>query len=183
MTPTWWLQAAGKLYGPYSEGQLTEFLAQGRLALGSLMARAPEGPFAPAGTWPALAGLFAPPDPFAQEPPRPEVRPAAPAAEVASAVAGPAAERSLLVLAGLRDTTAAALEAQLLTFGACVRVKGTLWLCKARLPAAGLRNALSRRLGADEFLLVLEAEQAAAAWYNLDGETDRALRRLWAAGS
>ena len=161
----WWLRAGGRLYGPYALEHLADYLKQGRLAGSSLLGTHPDGPFAPAATWPALALLFQ----------------AADVVPEASAPAAPAAARPLLVLAALRDTAPETVETVLLTFGACVRVKGTLWLSRARLPAAGLRNALSRRLTADEFLLVAEADLAAAAWFNLDGEADRALRRLWSA--
>ena len=44
-----------------------------------------------------------------------------------------------------------------------------------------MRNVLSRALGAGGGLLVVRAEPAEVAWFNLDAEADRDLRRLWAA--
>lgn len=156
----WWLAAEGRVFGPYESAQLAGFLQEGRLAASSRMGRSRRGPFAPAGDWPELTALF--------RPPRPE-----------PAQAGPATERALLVVAALRDTPVETLQAALLTFGPTVRVRGTFWACRARLPAAGLRNALSRRLRPDEFLFVAETDGPGAAWFNLDAEVDRALRRLW----
>ena len=164
----WWLKAGDRIYGAYALPDLADYLRQGRLAGSSLLGDDPEGPFAPAATWPALARLF--------EPTREAV---VPSRETQPEAPSPAAARPLLVLAALRDTAPETVEAALLTFGPCIRVKGALWLSRARLPAAGLRNALSRRLGPAEFLLVVEADLTSAAWFNLDGDIDRALRRLW----
>jgi len=156
MATAWWLQAQGRLFGPYTSLQLETFQAQGRFAAESLVAASAEGPFRPAGETPELAALF-------QE-----------------AAPSPPPARPLLVLAALRETRPETVQAALDSFGPSVRIKGTLWLIRARLPAAGLRNALSRRLTADEFLLVVEADLPSAAWFNLDGDADRALRKLWA---
>ena len=165
----WWLRAEGRLFGPYSAQQLFAYREQGRFAATSLVGRSRDGPFAPAATWPALAQAFSAPRPFGGGSGEPQPPPLG-------------AERPLLVLAALRETRPDAVEQVLNTLGPSVRIKGTLWLARVRMPAAALRNALSRRLASDEFLLVAEADLAAAAWFNLDGEADRALRRLWSAG-
>ena len=60
------------------------------------------------------------------------------------------------------------------------RIRPGVWLLRAAMTPSALRNALSRRLGAADVLLVVEAPLAQAAWFNLDGEADRALRSLWA---
>lgn len=167
MTGGWWLKAGERVYGPYAQARLPQFLQEGRLAATSLLGRSAEGPFMPATAWPELTPMFAEPageDPFVDPHPDPS---------------GPAEARPLLVLAALRETSADGLEQALLAHGPAERVRGTLWLCRARMGASALRNALSRRLSPAEFLLVAEADLAHAAWFNLDGETDRALRKLW----
>ncbi|MBE7219625.1 MAG: hypothetical protein INR64_14225, partial [Caulobacteraceae bacterium] len=40
-------------------------------------------------------------------------------------------------------------------------------------------NALSQALGEGDSLMVVRAEAGDAAWFNLGGEADRALRSLW----
>jgi hypothetical protein len=167
----WWLSVQGRVWGPYDLPRLEGYVREGRLAPHSLVSPAPDTGFARADGWPALRGLFprpAPPtDPLAI-PERPR-----------DAAAAPGRPRSLLVLAALKETAPETLEQALAAFGPAVRIRGFFWLLRARLPAAGLRNALTRRLGASDFLFVVEADLPDAAWFNLDGEADRALRRLW----
>ena len=56
-----------------------------------------------------------------------------------------------------------------------------LWLVRARTGASALRNALTRRIGSDDALMVVEAPLEQAAWFNLAGDADRTMRQLWAA--
>ena len=81
--------------------------------------------------------------------------------------------------ASLRSRRSEALEPLIGAHGPFVRIQPGLWLVRARLSPAGLRNALTRRLEPSDSLLVLTAPLDQAAWFNLDGETDRTLRQLW----
>ena len=158
----WWIAAQGRTWGPYPAGRLAAFRDQGRLGPQSLLAREEAGPFAPAADTPELAELFAVAE--AEEEP----------------VSAAPASRPLLVLTDAPAAEISALEAALGGHGEAVRVRPGLWLVRAWEGAPSLRNALSRRLRGDAMLLVVEASLPDAAWFNLDGETDRALRRLWA---
>ena len=156
--PRWWIEAEGRSWGPYPAERLAAFQDEGRFGAASLVSQAENGPFAPAALEPGLQALFG------SEPPEAPVAPQV---------------RTLLVFADAGDG-AAMFEASLGGHGEAVRVRPGLWLVRARETAAALRNALSRRLRAGEALLVVEAELADAAWFNLDGDTDRALRKVWA---
>ena len=168
----WWVAAADRAWGPYPAERLPAFRDEGRLGPDSLVGRDPAGPFARAAGTPELSGLFAtatdtaPAD--AEAAATPDTSPDAPAG------------RTLLVVAHGPEAELSALEAALPEHGEAVRLRPGLWLVRARERAAPLRNALSRGLGGGGALLVVEAPLAAAAWFNLDGDTDRALRRLWA---
>ncbi len=162
----WWIEAAGRVWGPYPQGRMEGFVAEGRLTASSLVAEAPEGPFAPAALEEALSGLFVSP---ATPAPAPAVRP-----EPVGAA------RQLLVFAALKSTRPDLMEAALAAQGECVRVAPGLWLVRARCAAAPLRNLLSRRLREGDVLVVTEVDAAQAAWFALPGDTDRALRRLLA---
>ncbi len=169
----WWLSTQGRAYGPYDAVQLAGFAAEGRVAPQSLLGRTPTGPFAPAVELPELRALFGGSAPTGE---------AEPATDAALQPAAEPVERALLVLASAREMRPEAFEALLAGFGPVVRLKGSFWLCRTTMTAAALRNALTRRLGPQDFLFVVEAELAQAAWFNLPGDTDRSLRRLWAPG-
>ena len=89
------------------------------------------------------------------------------------------ADRPLLVWASVGPVGIEPFEQLLAIHGPQVRLGPGLWLVRARMPAAGLRNALSRRLRGAEALMVVEASMTDAAWFNLDGAVDRAARSLW----
>ena len=58
MSESWTISVGGRVYGPYSAEQMRSFHAEGRLAVHSLVARAGEEQFRPAGEDPELAQLF-----------------------------------------------------------------------------------------------------------------------------
>ena len=168
----WWIEAQGRAWGPYPAERLPRFRDEGRLGAASRVGAAPEGPFATAGETPALAHLFAS---------APTPHDGAHDAEAAgSAGAELPTSRALLVVTDAPEVELAAFEAALAGHGEAVRIRLGLWLVRAREGAGPLRNALSRRLRGSAMLLIVEAPLACAAWFNLDGADDRALRRLWA---
>ena len=179
----WWIQAEGRSFGPYAAARLPAFRDEGRLAPTTLIARDGAGPFAAAADTPELAALFSSATSDSGVAPGTgsgRDRSVVSAAEDAGYVdAGAGGDRTLVVSSDAAGAEASALEAALGAYGEAVRVRPGLWLLRAREGAAPVRNALSRRLGADAMLLVVEAPLAAAAWFNLGEEADRALRRLW----
>jgi hypothetical protein len=197
-SPIWFIEAAGRVWGPYPEARLASFVAEGRVARETLVGTRPEGPFAPAVQQARLRGLFGETGPdreveaeVAALAPRPAARPQ-PRAEPVRAAApepreervaepGPGAEaaRPLLVWTSLASVKGDRFEAALGGFGPFVRVQPGLWLVRARMGPAALRNALTRRMQAGDSLIVIHAPLDQTAWFNLDGETDRTLRQLW----
>lgn len=86
----------------------------------------------------------------------------------------------MLVCATLSSLAVDRFEAALAGYGPFARVQPGVWLVRARLGPAALRNGLTRRLGSADALLVLGASLDQAAWFNIDGQADRAIRQLWA---
>jgi hypothetical protein len=201
----WYVEAAGKIWGPYADDRLVAFADEGRIGVSTLVAVSPEGPFRPAAQLPELADLFPgvepprpapepiplrlePTQPFGQRTAatEPAPLPAAASQLTASAQPGeptrpaaPPGARPLLVWASLGSAGVEAFEQLLAIHGPHVSLGPGLWLVRARITAAGLRNALTRRLKASEAVLVTEAALADTAWFNLDGAADRAARILW----
>jgi hypothetical protein len=168
---TWYVQAAGKVWGPYAYARVETFVAEGRVAAETLMAPDQAGPFRPAARQARLHRLFG------------DVE-LAPGEALQPAAARPAAEtgpvRPLLVWAALKGQKPDRFEQLLAAHGPFVRVGPGLWLVRAPLAPASLRNVMTRRLEAGDSIMVMEAPLDRAAWFNLDGETDRTLRQLWA---
>ena len=170
--PVWYVQAADRVWGPYAQRRLQGFVGEGRLTAQSLVALQPSGPFGPASRRRELQALFT-------------AEPAAPVEE-AAAVAPPARAsdtvRPLLVWAALASLAPTRFESLLAAYGPFLAIRPGLWLVRAGVGPAALRNALSRRLKTEDALLVVEAPLASAAWFNLEGSAERALRQLWGAG-
>ena len=162
--PRWWIAAQGRSWGPYPAARLAPFVAQRRLGPDSRVARTEGGPFTRAADTPELAALFtaATGDPAG-----------APPAEAKTGASPRESSRPLLVVGDAPEADLPQLEAALGEHGEAVRIRPGLWLLRTPQGAGPLRNALSRRVrGA--MLLMVEAPLAHAAWFNLEGETDRA---------
>jgi hypothetical protein len=172
----WFVQAGGKVWGPYPDARIEAFVCEGRVAAGTLLGTRPEGPFDPASSHRRLTRLFG-----EAEPEAPAAEPARPAPAPAPAIPAEIApgSRALLVWAALKSQRPDRFEELLGAHGPFVRAGPGLWLVRARVGPAGLRNAMTRRLAVGDVLMVVEAPLDQAAWFNLDGEADRALRRLW----
>jgi hypothetical protein len=174
--PVWYVRVQDRVWGPYPESRLEAFIAEGRVAAATWLSDAPDGPFRPAADHAALRPLFAASfEPVAEASP-PSDR--APKADQTAENAG--ASRPLLVFVALATLDENAFQAVLAGHGPYERVGAGLWLVRARLGPAALRNALSRRLRGGDALLVVEATLDQAAWFNLDQTEERRLRALWA---
>ena len=195
--PLWFIEAAGRVWGPYPEARLANFVAEGRVARETLVGPRPEGPFGPAVRQARLRGLFGetgpsgsdlddtpaePAQPTRLQPRSQPAREAAPEPRVgrpAQTAAQPDPGRPLLVWTSLAGGRADRFEDVLDGVGPFARVQPGLWLVRSPLGPAALRNALTRRMQAGDSLMVVHASLDQAAWFNLDGETDRSLRQLW----
>ncbi len=190
----WFTRAAGQVWGPYPETRLALFVQEGRIDGATPLAPTPHGPFEAAGAPSRLPALFAPP---LAEPRPPERRTAL---RLADAPARPESARSeplqpeparaesplmigrtrpMLVFAALASLPASRFEAALAAYGEHRAVQPGVWLVRARLGPAALRNALSRRLRGEDALLVVEAPLDQTAWFNLPPPAERDLRRVW----
>jgi len=161
----WFIRAAGRIWGPYPEARMADFVQEGRLAAETPVASTAEGPFVAASHQARLYRLFASPE-----------------ADAGPSASGPpeaSSSRALLVWASLKSRRPDRLEALIGALGPYVQVEPGLWLVRTSMTPAALRNALTRRLEAEDRLMVLAAPLGQVAWFNLEGETDRTLRQLW----
>jgi hypothetical protein len=171
-TAGWFVQAAGRVWGPYSGARIQAFVGEGRVTPETPLGRSAEGPFAPAGQVRGLRELFSALS-------GKQTSPSAGSEPKSAGEAGSGALRALVVWADLKSLSAESFEALLKACGSVALIRPGLWLLKARQNPAAVRNSLSRRLGAADAMMVLEAPLDRAAWFNLGGG-ERALRHLWA---
>lgn len=161
----YYVVAGGRVWGPYGRERIDGFVAEGRVAASTPVGDNPEGPFQAASRHPSLSALFG--------------RPASAPVEAQPAIA---AQRALIVWAELSAPELESFEQMLGAHGPMAALGPGLWLVRARLGASALRNALTRRLSREDSLLVIEAPLEQAAWFNLAGGDEPALRRLWLSG-
>jgi len=200
--PAWFVQAAGRIWGPYSPVRIARFVAEGRVTPQSLLSVEIDGPFHPAGRWRGLAPLFQvqvpklyhhQPAPIAEaEPasrPTPTVQPKpatnptpSPRLDTPQPAPSPAPTRPLLVWADLASLSVDRFETLIARYGVLVPIRPGVWLVQARCDAAALRNALSRRLTGADALVIVHAPLDQAAWFNLDSAAERTLRQVWGGG-
>jgi len=195
-TPSWFVQTAGEVWGPYSPVRIARFVAEGRVTAQSLVSAEIEGPFHPAARWRGLAPLFHKPKLYQHQPapiaapqptqtaePKPEAEPKpAPRPDPPQPAPAAAPTRPLLVWADLVSVRVDQFEALVARYGAAVAIRPTLWLVQARCDAAALRNALSRRLTGADALMIVHAPLDQTAWFNLDSAAERTLRQVWGGG-
>lgn len=174
----WFVEAAGRVWGPYPEDRIEHFIAEGRVAPETPLALDRGGPFTPAERCGRFRRLF-PKEARASELLRPPRRPAETERPAGDGRSAPEAEPARPILVWAHMARPQGFEAALGVYGPTVRIERDLWLLRGRVSPAALRNALSRRLEADDMLMVIEAPLAQAAWFNIDDSTDRVLRQLW----
>jgi GYF domain 2 len=173
MSANWIVSVGGRTYGPYSADQMETFVAEGRLAAHSLVARDQEGQFGPASQDPMLAPFFLPREP-APEPQNEDV----PRSFGQGDVAGDETTHYLIV-ADMKSGSITALEEEIYRLGPAYTVMPQAWILSSEMSIGPLRNLLIQKLGKLDLLLVVDATHDKLSWFNLGMEADTRVRRIW----
>jgi hypothetical protein len=191
MSATWTISVGSRVYGPYSAEQMHAFHGEGRLAPHSLVARAGEEQFRPAGEDGDLAHLF---DPEAVPPARPEPQaepqPAASAPPAPSGQTEPhrfgrepeaaTGERSrFVVLADMKSGSISALEDEIFKLGEAFSFMPQAWVLTSEASLNTIRHALLKKLGKLDVIFIVDTVHDRAAWFNFGLEAESRLRRMW----
>ncbi|HEY0267195.1 MAG TPA: DUF4339 domain-containing protein, partial [Rhizomicrobium sp.] len=174
------ISVGGRVYGPYGLEQMQGFHAENRLADHSLIARAGEEQFHPAGEDPELAALFAAPAAVAEET---QAGPAA--AQPHRFGAGREAEAAsglpshFVIVADMKSRSIAGLEEEIFTLGQAHRFGPQAWVLSAEASINTIRNALVQKLGKIDTIFIVDAAHDKAAWFNFGPETDTRIRKMW----
>jgi hypothetical protein len=198
MSETWTISVDGRIYGPYTSQQMQAFQAEGRLAVHSLVARAGEEQFHPAGEDPELGTLF-PAQPHNEsqvESPSPQLQPAEPAPSQpdpsgpASSGAGPhkfgGGENALngernryVIISDMKSGSITGLEEEIFNLGPAHRFMPQAWILSSEVSLSAIRAGLVQKLGKLDTLFIVDAAHDKAAWFNFGPEADIKVRRLW----
>ncbi len=150
MSENWTISVGSRVYGPYSVEQMQAFHAEGRLATHSLVARAGEEQFHPAGEDTELAPLFGPVAEAAPQQPEPQAE------------------------------TAAALDEEIHNLGHAYRFMPQSCVLTSEASLNTIRHALMQKLGKLDTIFVVDTIHDRAAWFNFGPEADIRVRRMWA---
>lgn len=180
MAETWTISVGGRVYGPYTLEQMQAFRTENRLADHSLVARAQEDQFRPAGEDPTLAALFRADRPHdgendpAGEPAQPRRFGARP--EMESEPSGPS---HFVIVADMKSGSIAGLDDEILRLGQAYRFGPQAWLLSSEAPINVVRTALVKKLGKLDTLFIVDATRDKVAWFNYGPEADTRIRKMW----
>ena len=180
MSDFWIVSVSDKAYGPYTTPQMEAFAGEGRLSPSSLIARAGETEFKPAGEEPAFSALFQPSKmtPVARAE---SIQPGEPVAQkFGRGDAEAKGERArFIVIADMKSRSIQGLEEEIHKMGPAHSVLPQVWLLVTDLSVTTVRNLLIQQLGKLDVLFVVDTTHDKAAWFNFGPEADARIRKLW----
>jgi GYF domain 2 len=191
MSETWTISVDGRIYGPYTAEQMQAFQSEGRLAVHSLVARAGEEQFHPAGEDAVLGTLF-PAQPHNEvqvQSPAPQLQPAEPAPSPSGAGGphkfgggdtGSTGERNrYVIISDMKSGSITGLEEEIFNLGPAHRFMPQAWILSSEVSLSSIRAGLVQKLGKLDTLFIVDAAHDKAAWFNFGPEADIKVRRLW----
>ena len=168
MSDLWTIMAAGRVYGPFSTERMRGFVAEGRLAANSLVAREGSSEWQEAVTESAFADLFCSPH-RATDAVEPET----------TAATGDTQRGHFAVVVDMKSRSAAGLEGAIAAFGPCYQLLPNIWIVSTDQSVTTVRNRLIQELGNADSLFVIDASRGKASWFNFGPEADVRIRNVW----
>ena len=183
MAETWTISVGSRVYGPYTVEQMHAFHAEGRLATHSLVARAGEEQFHPAGEDSELALLFpaaAHPSESApvSEAPTPQAQPE-PHRFGREPEAGISERSRFVIISDMKSGSISALEEEIFNLGPAYRFMPQSWVLTSEASLNTIRHALMQKMGKLDTIFVVDTIHDRAAWFNFGPEADTRVRRMW----
>lgn len=186
MSESWTISVGGRVYGPYSAEQMRSFHAEGRLAVHSLVARAGEEQFHPAGEDPELAPLF-PAQPFNEtqvSTPAPQIPVHDPESHAPhkfgrDADAGNGEKNRYVIISDMKSGSISGLEEEIFNLGPAYRFMPQAWILVSEVSINTIRVGLIQKLGKLDTIFIVDAAHDKAAWFNFGPEADIKVRRMW----
>jgi hypothetical protein len=190
MSHTWTISAGGRVYGPYTAERMQGFVAEGRLAPHSMIAKDGVELHTPALSDPEIAPFFKnievrekPADMPAQAPRTYFEKPAQTAETVqprfGRGEAEPQTASRFIVMADMKSNSLSGLEDEIQGLGLTCMLVPQTWLLTSELSISEIRNRLIQKLGKLDTLFLVDASNNKAAWFNFGPESDAKFRRIW----
>jgi len=166
---TWWVQARGSAFGPYSPAQLRQYVSEGRVKATSLVSTSRDGGWREARGAPELASLFSAPQPQTQ----------APGFTAQKADPASAETSNLFVFAEIHSGAWTQFLAALEAMGRIAELAPGFWLVRSKLSSGAVRNTLSQTLAQGDRFVVVDATRDRLAWFNMGPGPEVAIREVW----
>src|SRR5262249_31886622 len=180
---TWTISVAGRSYGPYTAQQMQGFVAEGRLAPQSLVARGHENQYRAASEDATLAAFFRPAAPAQPKPA--QFFTAEGNQDVQSFgrhqddEAASGQRTHFIIVADMKSRSISGLEEEIFNLGPAVPIMPQAWLLASDMAINAIRQTLVQKLGKLDMLFIADASHDKAAWFNFGPEADSRIRRIW----
>lgn len=171
-TDNWCIKVAQRVYGPYTQDQMTAFAAEGRLSGQSLVAPAGGKMWREARQYPALSTLLDGKKPDAKSFGRSKPS-AGPAALAEGATA------NFVIVFDVVSGSASRIAHVVASLGPCFRLTDNVWSVASNQTALGVKNALAPHLQLREPIMVIDCSRGRTAWQNFPPEQHAKLTKAW----
>lgn len=169
-SPSWFVNSSGKIFGPYTMSQMTEFAQQDRVRSTTVVRLGDDGEWMQAAVEPRLGRLF---DQEAVAAPPPAVNPERRKDLTSS---------SVVIVGHFRSRSVETFERALSQFGEAVALTPSSWILRTNLAIGVLRNDLVKLLGASDRLFIVDGKNGKVTWANYGPSEEARLRKFLAAG-
>ena len=149
-----------KVYGPYSEALMKQYVDEGRIVPQSLISNKPDSGFQRAQMHPHISKLF--PEQAITSPAQKQVLPSV-----------------FMVIADINSGQHLSFLKSLQTIGKASRLTDTVWIVAAQIELDDMRDILSRSLSSEDRLFIQDTFANRAGWFNIGEMADQHLRDLW----
>jgi hypothetical protein len=168
--PLWFVNSGGKIFGPYSIAQMSDFVQQDRLRSTSVVRYGEHGEWMQAAVEPNLGKLF---DTEVAAAPPPHAAPLERRKELAAS--------NVVVVGHFRSRSVETFERALAQFGDVFAITPSSWILRTDLAIGVLRNDLVKFLGTSDRLFIVDGKNGKVTWSNFGPSDEARLRKFVAA--
>jgi hypothetical protein len=165
----WFVNFGGKVFGPYSFAQMSEFVQEERVRGTSVIKCGQTGQWMQAAVEPQVGGLFSNDTVASPPPPKPLAK---------SKESGLS---NVIVVGHFRTRSVDTFERALGQFGEVLALTPSSWILRTNLAVSVLRNDLVKFLGASDRLFIVDGKRGKVSWSNFGPSEEARLRSFVAA--